>query len=383
MKDGLSKEDLFSPGLEGIPACHSKVCFIDGTAGILEYRDVRIEELAEHSTFEETSYLLLKGKFPKADEMNQFDWDLRRHRRLKFKLADIIKCLPEDGHPMGALQTAIAALGVFHPMKNVADPEENYHAMLRLIAKIPTIIATYHRVRNNLEPMIPKDELNHAANFLYMLTGQEPRERDAKMMDICLILHAEHGLNASTFSGRVTGSTLADPFAVIAAAIGTLSGPLHGGANEEVIDMFRQIGSADRVRPYIEERIAKKEKIMGLGHRVYKTKDPRAIILQKLARQLFADKQDDPLMAVAEEVEKVALEKLSAKGIYPNVDFYSGIVYNQLAIPGDLNTCLFAMARISGWLAHWLEQLDGNRLYRPTQIYEGSHQKPYPPIDQR
>ena len=218
MKEGLSKEDLFSPGLDGIPVCRSKVGFIDGIQGILEYRGVRIEELAARSTFEETTFLLIKGKFPTVDEYNRFDWDLRRHRRLKFKLIDIIKSIPEDAHSMGALQTAVAGLGTFHPMNDMSDPAENYHAALRLIAKFPTIVATYHRVRNGKEPILPVDELNHSANFLLMLTGKEPTKEEAKLFDICLVLHAEHGLNASTFSTRVTGSTLADPYSAIAAA---------------------------------------------------------------------------------------------------------------------------------------------------------------------
>ncbi len=376
-------EQSYKPGLENVPVCRSSVGFIDGLKGILEYRSIRVEELAKYSNFEETAYLLLQGKLPNPGELSTFDWGLRHHRRLKFKLIDLIRCLPEDGHPMLSMQTAVAALGMFYPMKNVSDPEENHHAILRLIAKMPTIIATFHRIRTNQEPILPDDELSHAANFLYMFKGTKPTEREAKMLDVCLVLHAEHTLNASTFSARVTASTLADPYAVLSSAIGTLRGPLHGGANEEVIEMLHQIGSVDRVRSFMEERIAKKQRIMGLGHRVYKTKDPRAVILQKLARELFQGKQADPLLAIAEEVEKVGLELLSAKGIYPNVDFYSGIVYKDLGIPEDLYTCLFAAARTAGWLAHWLEQLKDNRLYRPEQIYEGKHDEPYVPMEKR
>ncbi len=384
MAEGKAEKSEVRPGLEGVPVCQSSVGFIDGIVGILEYRGIRIEELAKHSTFEETAYLLLKGKLPTADELNQFDWDLRRHRRAKFQVIDILKCLPEDGHPMDALHTCVAAQGMFYPSKDVLNAEHMWHAVLRLIAKAPTIIAAYHRIRSGKEPILPDDNLNHAANFLYMLRGEKPSERDARMLDICFILHAEHTLNASTFSARVTGSTLADPYSVVCSAIGTLTGPLHGGANEAVIAMLHQIGSVDRVRPWLEDKIQKKEKIMGLGHRVYKTKDPRAIILQKLAHELFADKgASNQDFAIAEELEKVALEKLSSKGIYPNVDFYSGLVYYNLGIPDDLYIGLFGISRLAGWLAHWLEQLEDNRLYRPTQVYTGSHEAPYIPIDRR
>src|SRR6266446_4996162 len=191
MAEELTLEQLYRPGLEGIPVCYSKIGYIEGIQGILEYRGIRIEELAEHSTFSETSYLLLKGKLPDADEFNQFDWDVRRHRRLRFKLIDVIRCLPEDGHAMDALQTSVAALGMFHPLPDLKDKDEVWHAVLRLMAKAPTIIATFERVRNNLEPILPDDDLDHAANFLYILTGKKPTQRDARMLDICLILHAE------------------------------------------------------------------------------------------------------------------------------------------------------------------------------------------------
>jgi len=376
------KEKIYKPGLEGIPVCRSEISYIDGVKGILQYRGYRIETLAENSTFEETAYLLLNGKLPNSSELGSFCWDLEQHRKIKFKLIDILKCLPEDGHPMEAMMAAVAALGMYHPAKNVQDKEQTHLACVRLLAKIPSIIATFHRIRTKQEPVLPKEELNTAANFLYMLTGKVPSEKAAKMLDVCFILHAEHTLNASTFSARVTGSTLTDPYSVISAAIATLRGPLHGGANERVIEMLHQIGSPDRVRPWLEEKIAKKEKIMGLGHRVYKTKDPRATILQEIASDLFDDKEDQ-LLNIAEELEKVANEKLASKGIYPNVDFYSGLVYQRLGIPHDLYTPLFATSRTAGWLAHWLEQLKDNRIFRPTQIYTGPHELKYVPEDKR
>ena len=383
MEEAQKKLPLFSPGLEGIPVCKSGVGFVDGKNGILEYRGIRIEDLAEKSTFEEVTYLLLKAALPNAQELKDFDWELRRHRRAKPKVIDIIRALPSDGHPMNALQTSVAALGMFHPTKDVYSEKDVWHSICRLIAKMPTLVALFHRIRNGEDPITPNDDLPFAANFLYMLTGNVPSDRDAKLFDACLILHAEHTLNASTFSARVTGSTLADPFSVITAAVGTLSGSLHGGANERVVEMLHKIGSVDQVRAYMEDKIAKKEKVMGLGHRVYKTKDPRAVILQNMAKDLFVEKRGGKLMDIAEELEKIAGEKFSKKGIYPNVDFYSGIVYKQLGIAEDLYTPIFAVARTSGWLAHWLDQVATNRIYRPTQIYEGQHATPYVPVDQR
>lgn len=383
MAKELSKEDLYRPGMQGIPACRSKVGFIDGQKGILQYRAIPIEDLATQSIFEETSFLLLYGHLPSSEELNTFSWKLREQRKLKFKVIDIIHCLPEDGHPMAALQTAVSALGMFYPLENMQNQEKNYEAAIRLIAKVPTIIATYHRFRSGHNPIPPDENLSYAANFLYMLTGKKPSKNEERVFDACLILHAEHTLNASTFSARVTGSTLASPFSLVATAIGTLSGPLHGGANERVIEMLRQIGSIEQVRPFLEAKISAKQKIMGLGHRVYKTKDPRAKILQNLAKGFFEKKEGDDLLPVAEELEKVSAELLGPRGIYPNVDFYSGLVYNKLGIPEDLFTCIFAAARTSGWLAHWLEQLEDNRIFRPTQIYIGEQQRAYVPITKR
>jgi citrate synthase len=216
-----------------------------------------------------------------------------------------------------------------------------------------------------------------------MITGEDPDPEVARVMDICFILHAEHSMNASTFAGRVTASTLADPYTVVSSAIGALTGPLHGGANEQVIHMLQRIGEVEKARPYIEDLIARKEKIMGIGHRIYRVKDPRALVLQKLAAQMIAKRGGDPLLAVAQEVEKVVAEHLAVKRIYPNVDFYSGVVYQAMGLPPALFTPMFAIARITGWLAHWIEQLEGNRIYRPDQVYTGSHEEPYVPVEER
>ncbi|MDX8411559.1 MAG: citrate/2-methylcitrate synthase, partial [Mariprofundaceae bacterium] len=263
------------------------------------------------------------------------------------------------------------------------DPQSAREACVRLIAKMPTIVAAHARMRTGDEPLYPRDDLNHAANFLYMLTGKEPDPLMARIMDVALIVHAEHTLNASTFSAMVTASTLADPFTVISSAIGTLSGPLHGGANEEVLDMLDEIGSCDRAEAYLSRKLANKEKITGLGHRVYKTKDPRATLLQHLYDELARKYGADPTYEIAKHIEELSRGTLGAKGVCPNVDFYSGIVYRKMGIDRDLFTPIFAIARVVGWLAHWLEQLGKSRIYRPTQIFVGEHGKSYVPIHQR
>ncbi|MFN9174626.1 MAG: citrate/2-methylcitrate synthase, partial [Synechocystis sp.] len=255
---------------------------------------------------------------------------------------------------------------------------------VRLLAKIPTMVAAFHMIREGNDPIQPNDNLDYGSNFLYMLTEKEPDPLAANIFDVCLTLHAEHTMNASTFSARVTASTLTDPYAVVASAVGTLAGPLHGGANEEVLSMLEEIGSVENVRPFVEKCLAKKQKIMGFGHRVYKVKDPRAIILQNLAEQLFEKMGHDEYYDVAVELERVVEECMGKeKGIYPNVDFYSGLVYRKLGIPADLFTPLFAIARVAGWLAHWKEQLSVNKIYRPTQIYIGDHDLSYVPMTER
>jgi citrate synthase len=373
----------FMPGLAGVPAARSKISDVDGQNGILEYRGIRIEELAAKSTFLETAYLLLFSRLPTRLELEKFTADVTRHRRIKFKIIDLIKCLPEQGHPMDALQAAVAALGMFYPGRNVRDQDNNYWSAVRLIAKLPTIVAAFARIRHGDDHLPPRDDLSFSENFLYMLSDRAPDRVVADILEACLILHAEHTMNASTFCGLVTASTLADPYTVVSSSIGALKGPLHGGANEEVVAMLREIGAVERVRPYLEAKLKAREPIMGFGHRVYKVKDPRAVILQALAQKLFAHCGKSPLYELAEEVERVGLELLAQKHVYPNVDFYSGIVYDQTGIPSDTFTPIFAMARVVGWLAHWLEQLKENKLYRPDQIYEGEHGRRYLPLDQR
>ena len=373
----------FSPGLAGVPAARSSISFVDGQMGLLEYRGIRIEELAEHSSFLESTYLLLYDQLPAQTELDRFTAAVTQHRRIKYRIRDLIKCLPEHGHPMDALQAAVAALGMFYPASNILDRQVQYWSAVRLIAKVPTIVAAYYRLRRGDEQIQPRDDLDYASNFLYMLTETVPDPLIAKVLDTCLILHAEHTMNASTFSGLVTASTLTDPYTVVASAIGTLKGPLHGGATQETVDMLEEIGSVEQVRPYITKRLAEKQRLMGFGHRVYKVKDPRAIILQQLAQQLFAHHGRSLLYNVAEEVERVGEELLASKGIHANVEFYSGVLYKTMGLDEDFFTCIFAMARVSGWLAHWLEQIKDNKLFRPDQMYDGQHGRVYIPIARR
>ncbi|MFN3680443.1 MAG: citrate synthase [Nitrospira sp.] len=373
----------FMPGLAGVPATTSSISDIDGQRGILEYRGIRVEELCAKSSYLETAYLLLFGRLPTKTELDRWTADVMHHRRIKFRIVDLLKCLPEQGHPMDALQAAVAALGMFYPGRNVKDANNNYWSAVRLIAKLPTIVAAWARIRRGDDPVPPRDDLGFAENFLYMLTETVPSSLWSDVLDDCLILHAEHTMNASTFAGLVTASTLADPYTVVTSAIGALTGPLHGGANEEVVQMLIEIGSPDRVRSYVEEKLRAKQKLMGFGHRVYKVKDPRAMVLQTLCRRLFAERGPSQLYQIALEVERVGEEHLGQKGVYPNVDFYSGIIYNAMGLETDLFTPIFAMARVAGWLAHWLEQLGDNKLFRPDQIYSGEHNQPYVPLDQR
>ncbi|AFZ19603.1 citrate synthase [Allocoleopsis franciscana] len=373
----------YRPGLEGIPVAQSSISYVDGQKGILEYRGIRIEELASHSTFLETSYLLIWGELPTKEELEAFEYEIRHRRRIKYRIRDMMKCFPETGHPMDALQASAAALGLFYSKRALDNPDYIREAVVRLLAKIPTMVAAFKQMRKGNDSVQPNDDLDYSANFLYMLNERKPDPLAARIFDICLTLHAEHTMNASTFSAMVTASTLTDPYAVVASAVGTLAGPLHGGANEEVITMLEEIGSVENVRSYLEDCVQRKSKIMGFGHRVYKVKDPRATILQNLAEQLFEKFGHDEYYEIAVELEKAVEEKLGQKGIYANVDFYSGLVYRKLGIPTDLFTPIFAIARVAGWLAHWKEQLEENRIFRPTQIYTGVHSVDYLPIEKR
>ncbi len=373
----------FFPGLAGIPAAKSSVSFVDGAQGILEYRGIRIEELAKHSSFLETAFLLFFNRLPTNLELEQFNRDITHHRRIKYRILDLLKALPEHGHPMDALQSAVAALGMFYPVQDVEEETTQYLTAVRLIAKLPTIVAAFARLRQGDESIQPRDNLSYAENFLYMLTEQVPEPALAKILDVCLILHAEHTMNASTFSGMVTASTLSDPYSVISSAIGTLKGPLHGGANEAVIHMLKEISSVDCIPMYLEDKFTKKEKIMGFGLRIYKVKDPRAMVMQGLAQQLDAEADPHSLFNLAQTLEEHMEARVGTKGIRPNVDFFSGIIYHRMGIETDLFPPIFAMARVAGWLAHCFEQYQENHLFRPDQIYEGPHHRPYQSVNTR
>ncbi len=376
-------EAPFRPGLEGVPVTHSSICDIEGLKGELTYRGYRIEELAAHSTFLETTYLLIWGELPSPQQLRDFEAEVQMHRRLSFRVRDMMKCFPASGHPMDALQSSAAALGLFYSRRAIDNPQYIYDAVVRLIAKIPTMVAAFQLIRKGQDPIRPHDELAYSANFLYMLAEKEPDPLAARILDRCLILHAEHSLNASTFSARVTASTLTDPYAVVASAVGTLAGPLHGGANEDVLAMLEEVATPDNAAEYLDEAIAKKRKVMGFGHREYRVKDPRASILQGLAEELFARFGKDAMYDVATSFEQQATIRLGQKGIFPNVDFYSGLVYRKLGIPRDLFTPIFAISRVAGWLAHWREQLGANRIFRPSQIYTGSKIRNWLPLQER
>jgi citrate synthase len=383
----------FSPGLEGVPATRSEISYLDGKQGILTYRGYRIVDLAENSTFEETAYLLIDGNLPSREQLARFDDQLREHRRVKYNIRDIMKRLPQTGHPMEMLQTAVASLGMFYPnnvpvqIRSPGDESEKYvHGQsIRILARMATLVAMWQQMRIGNDPVRPRTDLGYAENFLYMFhNGAEPDPLVARIMDVCFILHAEHTINASTFSAMVTGSTLAMPSYVIAAAIGTLAGPLHGGANERVIRMLKEIGRPENARAWLDSKLAEKEVIWGMGHREYKVKDPRATLLQSLMNELARSRGAvSPLFETALALEEACEDTLAPKGIYPNVDYYSGILYQEIGIPPDQFTSIFAIARTAGWLAHWREQVSQNRIFRPTQIYAGKEPRDYLPIDNR
>ncbi len=382
----------YLPGLAGVPATKSNISDIDGENGILFYRGYPIEELAEHSSFEETSRLLLDGRLPTAKELADFTSQLTDNRHIKFYTRGMMKNLPATGHPMEMLQTVVASLGMFYPGSDCLtgsdaceDLDYIHNTTVKIMARMPCIVAMWEHIRNGYDPISPRSDLSYAENFLYMLTGQEPDPQLARIMDVCLILHAEHTINASTFAVLVNASTLANPYTVMAAAIGALSGPLHGGANQRVLEMLKEIGSPEKAEEYVDRKLANKEVIWGMGHREYKTKDPRATILQGLMDKFMADRGGNinPMFEIAKAVEAVCEDRLAKKGVYANVDFYSGLLYSEMGIPADQFTTIFAIARSAGWLAHWREQLSDNRIFRPTQVYTGEPRRGYVPINER
>ena len=366
------------PGLAGIPAAESAISYIDGQAGVLEYRGIPIQELTENSTFEETAFLLMEGRLPKQDELDAFAAELARARVLPERLLEIVRSLPPSTHPMAALQSLIPLLGA------CVEAEEDARAQaLRLIGATGSLVAAFDRHRRDLPYVEPDLELSHAANFLWMLNGEKPAAVAARTLDVALILHADHTMNASTFTARVVGSTEANAYALCSAAVGSLWGPLHGGANERVLHSLEEIGDASKVKAWFEEKRASKSKVMGFGHRVYSVKDPRSLCIQGLVRQVFEELGSTPIYDIALALEQEVLEHLGDKGIYPNVDFFSGIVYQKLGIATDNFTPVFAVARVSGWLSHWMEQMQDNRIFRPGQQYTGERDVRYTPMSAR
>jgi citrate synthase len=357
----------------------SSVCFVDGERGRLQYRGYPVEILADRCSYEEVAYLLLFGDLPSEGDLAAFKTELVAERRLKFRMIDMLKLFPESGHPMEALASSLAAMGMFYPGDHVHDSHYLRTSAVRLVAKVPTIVAAFHRIRRGDDPIPPRADLGHAANFLYMLTGSEPELLVANALNTMLVLHAEHSMAPSSFCARVAASTLADPYAVVASAVTSLSGPLHGGANEAVLRMLRAIPAMgpSAIREWAEDRLARREKISGFGHREYKVKDPRASIEQRLIDELFERFGRSAIYDTAVELETQMAQLVGERGIYPNVDYYSGIIYEMLGLPTDLFTPMYAVARVAGWLAHLFEQVSHNRMFRPSQIWEGQTDRPY------
>jgi citrate synthase len=371
------------PGLAGVPVSESSISYIDGQRGLLEYRGFPIETLAARSNFEEVAWLLLYGRMPTRTELDDFCARLGRARALPDRLVQMIAAMPGAGHPMDALQASIVALAMFEAPPDWRDPASVDAACVRILAATPVMVATFERLRRGKDLVPPRAELSTAANFLWMMTGVEPAQLAARVFDVALLLHADHEQNASTFAGRVVASTEAGPYTVCSSAIGALHGPLHGGANEEVLEALQDIGSPERVPAWLDAKLATGGKVMGFGHRVYKVKDPRATILQGLARQVFDELGSTPLYETALALEREMHSRFAQKGIYPNVDFFSGFVYAKLGIPTDQFTPVFGISRVAGYLAHWLEQRRDNKLFRPGQVYTGSHGLSYPELGAR
>jgi citrate synthase len=368
-------------GLEGIIALESALSSIDGQKGELIYRGYDINDLAKGASFEEVVYLLWNGALPAQDELDTLRSELRSERALPAPVMDLLRNTPDDAHPMAVLRTAVSSLALYDQEADVMEPAANRRKAARILAQIPTVIAAFDRLRKGLDPVSPLDDGSMAKNFLYMLNGEEPGPAAERVFDVCLVLHADHGLNASTFTGRVIGSTLSDIYSAVSGSIGALKGPLHGGANREVMRMLLEIDEqgADPTA-YVKQKLENGERVMGFGHRVYKTMDPRAAILKDMVRELSEEEGDmkwyEYSMAILDTMQ-------GEKGIDPNVDFFSASTYYQLGLDPDLFTPIFALSRTAGWTAHLLEQWADNRLIRPRAQYVGERDCTLVPIDQR
>ena len=362
-------------GLEDVVAGKSSICYIDGHEGRLLYRGYDIADLAPQSTYEETTYLLWNGHLPTSLELKAFTEELSAKRSIPREVVSILTTLPQNCDTMDALRVGVSALGVFD------DPMYTQQEKAMSIAsKIGTVVATIHRHKHGQDVVPPKEDLSFASNFLYMVTGKVPSEADAHLMNVLLILHADHEFNASTFTARVIASTLSDIYSAITGAVGALKGPLHGGANEKVVEMTNEIGTPDKVDAYVRAKLASKAKINGFGHRVYKTMDPRARILKEMAERFVRTEKEKQSLEIIERVEAILLKE---KNLHPNVDLFSGLALNHIGVPSYLFTPVFAVGRSPGWLAHVLEQYADNRIIRPISDYVGPQLTPYVPIEKR
>jgi len=376
----MTTESIVAEGLKGVVIGKSEICFIDGKRGKLIYRGYDIHDLVKHSNFEEVVYLLWYGKLPTKKNFDDLYKSLVINRALSKEAISLLKSFPKKATPMEVLRTAISTLSLTDRSADDNSFESNVKKAVNLTAKTATIIAAFDRIRNGKEPIEPNPNLNHAANFLYMLTGKVPDEMISRFFDICLILHADHELNASTFAARVTSSTLSDLYSAITSAVGTLKGPLHGGANIEVMKMLIDMGTVDKTKDYVRTRLAERKRIMGFGHRVYKTEDPRATHLRRMSKEMGEKTGLTKWYEMSRVIEDLMLNE---KGMYPNVDFYSASAYYTMGIPIDLYTPIFALSRVSGWIAHVLEQYSNNTLIRPIAEYVGPNDLTYVPIDKR
>lgn len=367
-------------GLEGVVAGTSSICEVDGVGGKLYYRGVDIHELAANSSFEETAHLLWYGQLPTRSQLRELEDKLSCCRDLPHGILRMIVDFPETAEPMMVLRTAVSALSMYDPGGTEHHHDVDLSRAILLTSRVPVIVAAHHRARQKLDPIPPRRDLSLAANFLYMLNGHIPTEPMARTLDKCLVLHADHELNASTFAGRVAAATLSDLYSSVTAAIGTLAGPLHGGANEQVMQMLRRIGDPVRAEEHVVNLLAQGKKVPGFGHRVYRTEDPRAFELRKMSESLAKETGQTRWYEMSRRIEDFMIRE---KGINANVDFYSASVYYNLGIPVDLFTPVFAISRVVGWTAHILEQYSNNRLIRPRAEYVGARGVPYIPIDER
>ncbi|HZC58446.1 MAG TPA: citrate/2-methylcitrate synthase [Chthoniobacterales bacterium] len=373
---------VISKGLEGVVATDTRLGDVRGQEGQLIYCGYDIKELAGKASFEEVIYLLWHLRLPRRSELDELKEQLAAERRLPDKVTEFLRGAPQTALPIDVLRTAVSMLGLYDLLLPLDQGlEANRRRAISIMAKVGVIIAYFHRARNGLDLPPVREDLSEAAHFLYLLDGKDPSPKKVETLDVAYVLHAEHGMNASTFSARVTISTLTDIYSAITAAIATLKGPLHGGANEGVIHMLQEIGTPDKVNAYIDQALAERKKIMGIGHRVYKVLDPRAPILKAMAVQLSREIGEPKWIEMSERIAALMKQR---KGLHANVDFYSATVYYSLGIPTDLFTCIFAISRTAGWTAHVLEQLADNRLYRPLSEYIGDQVgRKFVPIDQR